>query len=131
MYGLGDGRDFTGINQGNGTYSAGQLAVSRDVLGFGGNVHPFLFAGLLHIAIADMDTINSSSAFCTDGKTFTILENRYVSDLQPHIYDPQPSVKRPWNIDGTWDFAFLDVNSDSKLDLIICHCKGVSLFFQQ
>lgn len=140
MYGLGDGQDRTGINLGNGTFSPPQLVRSRATLVVGGNVKPFYASALASAAngdvadgaaAADMDTISSSLFSCTDGHPFTIVENRYVSNNQPHMFDPDFSTLENYEMDGVWDFVFLDVDCDGLNDILIFHCDGVDLFIQQ
>jgi hypothetical protein len=83
------------------------------------------------VAFADMDTIASDISSCSNGRTFTILENRFSTINRSHLIDPDSTQLENYEVDGVWDFAFLCVDDDDKYDLIIFDCLGVRLFLQQ
>lgn len=93
--------------------------------GFGGNVH-----------LADLDNDNDLDAAVTDADTDVPSCQRRMAFLQsdgattPTISDPYNGIYEPAHLQGVFDCAIADFNGDGAVDLIMGHCTGTTLFFQ-
>ncbi len=109
-------------------YAPAATVVSPRLDSFGGNVKMADIDGDgdLDVGVASVDT---DLGTCTgNGSTeFTLLRNEEVASGT--LTDLFGEVTLAWHL-GTFDFDFIDVDNDGKLDLLFGTCDGYRLFRQ-
>ena len=132
----GDGRDdlyiisdvqdyiiFNNSTNGDGTVSVSTANItnSNRTTGFGGNVHAMDADndGDMDMAVCDVDVDipGCSRVFCT-------LRNNGSGGLS----DPNNGLTMSWNVFGSHDCCWIDINRDGYLDLFIATCSNYHMF---
>ena len=132
----GDGRDdlyvisdiqdyvvFNNSSNADGTINTTTVDVtnSNRTTGFGGNVHACDADndGDLDMAVCDVDVDipGCSRVFCT-------LRN----DGSGNLSDPNNNLNLSWNVSGSHDCCWIDVNRDGYKDLFIATCNDYHMF---
>lgn len=128
LYVESDGQDYMLINQstnrdGTVVWTSFDVTNSDKTSGFGGNVRAGDVDndGFVDFAVADVDVDIPGHT-----RRMCILKNMGGTSLQ----DPNNPTNLDWNVQGTYDVAWIDVNQDGKLDLLVGGCFGLQLFFQ-
>ena len=134
LYICDDGQDYVYFNQGtnaNGTIQTQTVGNVSSPLTTGFNHHNHAIDidhdGFLDIGMADVDVDISGC----NGQ-FTIVRNRLsLGTGQRGFYDAiTPAGTRPWQSFGTYDFAWIDLNGDTYMDMIHGTCSGYRVFLQ-
>ena len=135
IYVVDDGQDYVDLAQSatpdvSIQYTQNTLANSPRTTGFGGNVKfgDLDLDGDLDLAIADVDVdIPPCESGAASNRKFTMLQNE--GDATGTLSDPWGLQDNPWNV-STFDFALLDVDNDTDLDLLLGVCSGYMVFIQ-
>ena len=126
LYVISDIQDYIIFNNstnGDGTINVTTQNVtnSNRTSGFGGNVHAIDADndGDIDMAVCDVDVDipGCSRVFCT-------LRN----DGSGGLSDPNNSLNLPWNVSGSHDCCWIDVNRDGYQDLFIATCDDYHMF---
>ena len=108
-------------------YTRVPLTSSPRTVDFGGNVKSADLDndGDLDMGVADVDV---DIPPCASSRKFALLRNNGIASGS--FVDPfGASIVNPWNA-NTYDFVFLDVNNDGKMDLFQGRCLEYALFVQ-
>lgn len=129
VYSVQDGQDRTHISTGMGgqyevNYSASNLTQSPRTTGFGGNVRMIDVDGDgdLDVAVSPVDV---DIANCDFGGEIALLRNNGSGQLSDPWSQDQNFHLRPH------DFAFVDLNNDGCLDMVLGLCEGYRVFMRE
>lgn len=128
LYVVDDGQDFVIFNNStnsNGSVNFTSMDVSNSTRtqGFNGNVHAADADndGWIDMAVCDVDV---DIPGCN--RRFALIRNNNGSSLT----DPNNLLTLPWNIQGSHDMCWIDINCDGRQDMFIADCNGYSMFVQ-
>ncbi len=132
IYFVRDTQDTYRINQGGGNFSIHiPVANSSKTDDFGGNVRLVDLdgdeLGTLDVVVSDVDV---DIPGCTRQLAILQTEVDPLDTLNVTVSDPFDTFQCPWNTNGTYDTAVLDIDGDLKPDLWSGTCDGNHLFFQ-
>ncbi|MCH7975547.1 MAG: T9SS type A sorting domain-containing protein [Bacteroidetes bacterium] len=135
IYIVDDGQDYVDLAQSatpdvSIQYTQNTLSNSPRTTGFGGNVKlaDLDLDGDLDLAIADVDVdIPPCESGGGSNRKFTMLQNE--GDATGTLSDPWGTQDNAWNV-STFDFALLDIDNDTDLDLLLGVCSGYMVFLQ-
>ena len=127
LYVVSDVQDYIIFNESTNTdgtinFSTSNVANSGLTTNFGGNVHAFDVDrdGLMDMAVCDVDV---DIAGCN--RQFALLRNNGTTLVDPNNNLPS---RAPWNVVGSHDMCWIDVNQDGFEDMFIASCFGYELF---
>jgi len=132
FYVVDDEQDYILFN--TGTQQTGELDVdivsvtsSERTRHFGGSVRveDVDRDGYLDVAVADADALLSGCL-----RRMSVLQNGQ-GHAAPGLSDPNEGTDLPWNTEGTFDTAWIDLNEDGFLDMIQASCAGLSVWLMQ
>lgn len=129
----GSGNGCMGAPNGN-TTLVGSYPAPGSTGGLSGNIHSFDIDGDGHQDVGVCDQDGQSIGPCT-GSGFLLLRNEYTVPFLPALVDPfegEPLIPGvdDWRRGNVSDFAMIDLNQDSLLDLITFGCRGVEVYIQ-
>ena len=126
QYVVSDVQDYIELNlstNSNGTINTSVLNVSNSsrTSGFGGNCHAYDADndGDIDMAVCDVDV---DIPGCS--RRFALLRN----DGNGNLSDPNNNQTLPWNVSGSMDCVWIDINRDGLQDLFIATCDDYHMF---
>lgn len=115
---------FNNSTNANGTVSTSvQTHVnSNRTTGFNGNTHPADVDddGWIDMGVCDVDV---DIPGCD--RTYAVLRNNMNG-----LTDPNNGITLPWNLNGSHDMCWIDINCDGRQDMLVADCDGYHMFVQ-
>ncbi len=129
IYVVDDGQDYVLFNNStnnDGTINASLVSNTQSSLtsGFNGNILPADVDndGWIDVAVSDVDV---DIPGCE--RRFTLLRNNNGTNLR----NPNNGTLMAWNMEGSHDTAWIDINQDGNLDMFMATCDDYHMFINQ
>ena len=123
-----DGQDYVIYNNStnaNGTVNTTVVTHTNSsrTTGFNGNTHPADVDndGWIDMGVCDVDV---DIPGCN--RTYAVLRNNTTG-----LTDPNNNITLSWNVNGSHDMGWLDINCDGRLDMFVADCDTYYMFVQE